>query len=492
MSFLSPIFLFLFFPAVVAGYYFARRELKNIFLLAASLLFYAWGEPRMIFLLLASAAANYVFGLLLERFRKFTQGRLLLLCALIWNFGILYYFKYHIFVLRNVNSLLGTSIAIPEIALPLGISFFTFRAVSYCLDIYWESCAAQKNPVNTGMYIAFFPQVSMGPITEYSMFEKQFGEQRVSADALAAACRRIITGLAKKVILADQLGIMVDAVFEMPDAERTVLAAWLGILGYLFQLYFDFSGYADLAIGIGGVFGFQAPENFNFPYLSKSMVEFWAKWHITLGDWLKKYLYTPVFRSVTGKTLPVLKWKITVQFADYIALLAVWLFAGIWHGAAWHYVVYGLYNCFFIICERVWAQYQKKRRKRLGLKKQPETRLHVVAAHLYFLVVLVFGQLMFRVRGGGAYLPYIKSMFGLGGNAGKDLLSIFLLKENMVLLLIAVIAATPVFDRLKNRLMAENAALAVCVENVCAALFLVASLGYTVTASYNPFLYMNF
>lgn len=419
-------------------------------------------------------------------------GGVLLFLSLLWNFGILYYFKYHAFAVRNINSIAGTSIPVPEIALPLGISFFTFRAVSYCVDVCWGAVPAQKSLMRTGLYIAFFPQVSMGPIAEYETFEKQLGKRSVSVEGLAAGCRRAIVGLAKKVILADQLGIVVDAIFEMPDAERTVLAAWLGILGYLFQLYFDFSGYTDMAIGIGGLFGFQTPENFNFPYLSKSVVEFWAKWHITLGDWLKKYLYTPVFRAVTGKPLPILKRKIAVQYADYIALFAVWLFAGIWHGAAWHYVAYGLYYCFFIICERVWAQYWKKRRKRLGLKKRPETRLHAAAAHLYFLTVLLFGQLLFRIRDCGAYFPYVQSMFGLSGNLWTDALSAFLLRDSFVLLLIAAAAATPGPGRVVKRFQAKREALAETVGDAAALVLLLVCLGYVETGSYNPFLYFNF
>ena len=301
MSFSSPFFLFFFGPIAVIGYYIIRCELRNLFLLAVSLLFYAWGEPKLVLLLLASIFVNYLFALCMERWREYKSGKVCVAFMILWNFGVLCYYKYLAFALTNVNALFGSSFVIPDIALPLGISFFTFRAVSYCLDVYWGTSPAQLNILNTALYISFFPQIMMGPITRYCEFECQLKNRSVIVNDLAEGVKRIVAGLAKKVILADTLGIMVDSIFKTPDAERTVLAAWLGIIGYLFQLYFDFSGYCDMAIGIGRIFGFKTPENFQNPYWSKSVVEFWSKWHITLGTWLKVYLYTPVFRAFYGK-----------------------------------------------------------------------------------------------------------------------------------------------------------------------------------------------
>lgn len=490
MSFSSTIFLFFFLPIAVIGYHLIRSELKNLFLLSVSLLFYAWGEPKLVLLLLASILVNYLLALRIEPRRERSSGKAYIIVMLLWNFGVLFYYKYLAFALTNINAAFGTSISVPDIALPLGISFFTFRAVSYCLDVYWGTSAAQINPINTALYISFFPQVSMGPITRYSEFEAQLMGRKVSIDSLSDGVKRIVVGLAKKVILADQLGIMVDSIFNTSDAERTVLAAWLGIMGYLFQLYFDFSGYSDMAIGIGAMFGFQTPENFQYPYLSKSIAEFWSKWHITLGTWLKVYLYTPVFRAIYGKSF--MRKKISAQYADYAALIVVWLFAGIWHGAGWHYLIYGLYNCFFIVLERVWDDFQKRKRKRLKLKKQPQTKAQAALAHLYFFAVLIFGQLMFRVPGGGAFLPYVKTMFGLMGNKTVDALSVFLLNDSLVLLIISIIGITPLLRIISERIKSKQPVAEIFLGGLMVVILLVISCAFMVTGSYNPFLYFNF
>lgn len=490
MSFSSIIFLFFFLPFAVIGYYLIRSELKNVFLLATSLLFYAWGEPKLVFLLLASILVNYLLALRIEPRRERSSGKAYVIVMLLWNFGVLFYYKYLAFAVVNINAAFGTSISIPDIALPLGISFFTFRAVSYCLDVYWGTSAAQINPINTALYISFFPQVAMGPITRYSEFETQFKGRKVSIDSLSDGVKRIVVGLAKKVILADQLGIMVDSIFSTPDAERTVLAAWLGILGYMFQLYFDFSGYSDMAIGIGAMFGFQTPENFQYPYWSKSIVEYWSRWHITLGTWLKVYLYTPVFRSIYGKS--ILGKTVSAQYADYAALIVVWLFAGIWHGAAWHYVAYGLYYCFFIILERIWDDYQKRKRKRLKLKKQPQTKGQAALAHLYFFGVIIFGQLLFRVPGAGAFLPYVKTMFGFMGKGMTDALSVFLLKESLILLVISLIGATPILRLMSKWIRSKQPVGEILLSGIVAVALLFISCAFISTGSYNPFLYFNF
>lgn len=491
MSFSSIIFLFFFLPFAVIGYHLVRSELKNLFLLAVSLLFYAWGEPKLVFLLLASILVNYLLALRIEPRRERSSGKAYVIVMLLWNFGVLFYYKYLAFAVVNINAAFGTSISIPDIALPLGISFFTFRAVSYCLDVYWGTSAAQINPINTALYISFFPQVAMGPITRYSEFETQFKGRKVSIDSLSDGVKRIVVGLAKKVILADQLGIMVDSIFSTPDAERTVLAAWLGILGYMFQLYFDFSGYSDMAIGIGAMFGFQTPENFQYPYWSKSIVEYWSRWHITLGTWLKVYLYTPVFRSIYGKS--ILGKTVSAQYADYAALIVVWLFAGIWHGAAWHYVAYGLYYCFFIILERIWDDYQKRKRKRLKLKKQPQTKGQAALAHLYFFGVIIFGQLLFRVPGAGAFLPYVKTMFGLTGAAACTGADLYTLQSNWVILLISVICCIPIPVRLKqNSLTNRWPSVMDMLNPLWHAVLYIVGIAFAIGGTYQAFIYFNF
>lgn len=495
MSFTSTFFLFLFFPLSVAGYYLIRSELRKLFLLIASIAFYAVGEPKLVLLLLISILVNYGFGLLIGKVRTVkVLGGLILFLSLAWNFGVLFYYKYLAFAVLTINQLFGSNLLIPEIALPIGISFFTFRTVSYCVEVYWQTCPAQKNLISLALYISFFPQITMGPITKYSVFESQLKNRQVSFDLFVEGVKKIIVGLAKKLILANQLAVMVDAIFALQDGERTVVAAWLGIIGYLLQLYYDFSGYSDMASGMGNLFGFHTPENFRYPYLSKNVAEFWARWHITLGTWLKDYLYTPVFRSVNGKQIPVLNKKVSIQYADYIALLAVWTFAGIWHGAAWKYVLYGYYHCLFIITERIRDNYFKKRRKRLKLKKQPETRLQAAISHVYFLLVIIFGQLLFRVSEASDFFPYAGSMFGTIGNRLNDAFTMYQWGESMVVFLIGILFCFPIVK--KARQLAEKYVVAQKIHDLFSPilyiLLLVISLSFAITSTYQSFIYFQF
>ena len=495
MNFTSTLFLFLFFPLSVAGYYLIRSELRNLFLLIASIAFYAVGEPKLVFLLLISILVNYGFGLLIERVRtEKVIGGFVLFLSLVWNFGVLFYYKYLSFAVLNINLLFGSDLLIPEVALPIGISFFTFRTVSYCLDVYWQTCNAQKSFISIALYISFFPQITMGPITKYSVFESQLKNRQVSFELFAEGVKKIIVGLAKKLILANQLAVMVDAIFALQDGERTVVAAWVGIIGYLLQLYYDFAGYSDMASGMGNLFGFHTPENFQYPYLSKNVAEFWARWHITLGTWLKDYLYTPVFRAVNGKQIPVLNKKVSIQYADYIALLAVWTFAGIWHGAAWKYVLYGYYHCLFIITERIRDNYFKKRRKRLKLKKQPETRLQAAISHVYFLLVIIFGQLLFRVSGASDFFPYVGSMFGIVENTVTSPFSVILVRDCGIIILISILFCLPIVPKLKkiSKKYVQLNKIAGIVEPVVYLGLLVIVTAFALTGSYNPFLYQNF
>lgn len=491
MNFAGTIFIFLFFPICVAGYYLIRAELKNVFLLCASIVFYALGDFRMLPLLLVIILANYLLGLLMQIARGHKAlGRIAVFFMVAVNFGILIYFKYTAFALENINLLFHTSFSIPEILLPLGISFITFRSVSYCLDVFTKSCDAEKNIVRVALYISFFPQVTMGPITKYSDFHGQFENRHVSLSSFEEGLKRIIVGMAKKVILANQLAIVVDEIFSMPDGERAALSAWMGIIGYLLQLYYDFSGYSDMAIGLGMLFGFKTPENFNYPYLSRSVAEFWARWHITLGTWLKDYIYTPVFRRLYQKKIPFQNKNFSVQTVDYIALFAVWSFAGIWHGADWNFVIYGYYYCFFIILERIKDNYLKQRRKRLKLKKTPQTIPQKIVGHLYFLLVLVFGQLLFRIQDISLFLPYVRSMFGLTMNSGADLVSQFLLKDNSILYVIAILGSTDICVKICNKVRKFSASE--FVFNIGYCVMFILCISYIINTPYDPFLYANF
>lgn len=502
MSMTSTFFLFLFFPMTLAGYYLIRKDLRNCFLVAASLLFYMLCDFDYILLLLLSILVNYLMGILIDYNLVLAEKRkgdpagktyqrtakFYLVLSIVFNFELLLYYKYFIFAVDTVNTLFRLDFTVPVIGLPIGISFFTFRAVSYCLDIYWRTAPVQKNPLNVALYISFFPQVTMGPITGYKDFAPQLHGRKFEFDIFSEGMKQIVAGLFKKLVLADSIGRMVDYVFAMNHSDRTVVMAWMGIAGYLIQLYYDFSGYSDMAIGLGKLFGFQTPKNFEYPYAAKSVVDYWGRWHITLGTWLKGYIYTPVFRSMMqGKHSPLF-------VCDIIALLATWMFSGLWHGAAWHFVCWGLYQFAFIALERTIENYQKKRRKRLKLKKQPETRRHAVLAHIYLIVVVIFGQIMFRVNGFWNYFPYVGSMFGLLGNPVINNLTVFYWKQNAPLFIVGGIFCFPIACKLEN--FSDKHYTLQCIRTliqpvIYAAMALI-SIAFVFTSTYQAFIYFQF
>lgn len=489
MAFTTMSFLFVFLPLTILGYYLIHPKLKNLFLLAASLAFYAWGEPKFILIFMVSIAANYTIALLINKLEnRVDLKRLVLIIALFANVGLLFYYKYLMFAVTTVNQVFGRNISIPNIALPLGISFFTFRSISYILDVYWGTSEAQKNPINAALYISFFPQVSMGPITKSYAFLPQLSERGFHFNKFSDGIRRFILGMAKKLIIADVLSIIVNPIFALPHDERTVIAAWCGVIGYILQLFFDFSGYSDMAIGIGKMFGFDTPENFDYPYMSKGIGEFWGRWHITLGAWLKDYIYTPIFRALLDKKKPVF-------WCDIFGLLCVWLIAGVWHGAAWHYVAYGLYYFLFIALERTVDYYKKERRKKLKLKKQPETKVEVVLAHIYFVIVLIFGQLLFRVDTLGNYIPYIRTMFGFGGNQFTNQFTNFTLRSSAGLFFIGILFCFPIGKKVKSILEKNkylNSFSEYLVQPIAYLALFIVSISYMLISTSNPFLYFNF
>lgn len=487
MSFSTPVFLFLFFPLTILGYYFIHPKLKNAFLTIASLAFYAWGEPRFIVVFAAAILFNYLAGVLLGRIKELKNSkRLVMIAALAVNIGLLFYYKYLMFGTEIINDIFKAGLTVKEIALPLGISFFTFRSISYILDVYWCTSEAQKNPINVALYISFFPQVSMGPITKSNVFLSQINNRHFDLDIFTDGIRRFIVGMAKKLIIADTLGVIVDPVFSMAADERTVVAAWYGILGYCLQLFFDFSGYSDMAIGLGKMFGFETPENFDYPYMAKGAGEFWNRWHITLGAWLKDYLYTPVFRNLLNKKKPVF-------LCDVFGLLVVWLIAGIWHGAAWHYVVFGLYYFCFILLERSVEYYEKKKRKKLKLKKKPETKWHAAVSHFYCIIVVIFGQLLFRIDNLGDFFPYVGSMFG--ANGFTDSYSAFTLKSMSGIFVLGILFCFPVAKKVREIVQKKKRlyvfADKILMTAIYVGMFLIC-VAYMQISTYNPFLYNNF
>lgn len=486
-NFTSLPFLFLFLPITISLYYLVNRKYRNHFLAFMSVLFYAVSEPLMVWLLLFSVLVNYGLGLLLAGSWKHSRLRPCLMIAMLaWNFGLLFYYKYYAFTLENIRLLTGSNLIIPRIIQPLGISFFTFRMVSFCLDVYWGTVPCQYNFINVALYICFFPQISMGPISKYNDFSSQLSDRSFDADLFLDGVKRIIIGLAKKLIIANNIGGIVDILFEMNGSERSVLLSWLGIIGYLVQLYYDFSGYSDMAIGIGQLLGFKTPENFRYPFVSKSVVEYWSRWHITLGTWLKNYLYTPIFRACQNREIPI-------GTCNILALLGVWLFAGVWHGARWNYLCYGLYYFAFIVLERLVEDHKKRRRKRLKLKKQPETLPQKIGAHLYFFTVMIFGQLLFRSKDLASFYHYFKSMFGLTGNAVLNSATVFYWRQTAALLVIGWVFAFPVVDAVKSQMRGKVGEWVLTVATpLVYAVLLIVSVAFSMTDTYQPFIYFQF
>lgn len=495
MSLSSTIFLFAFLPISLIGNYLLKDRFSNIFLVMISLVFYSWANTKLVLVLIVGILANYIFSLGIEKFRNNSAvSKNIMLLSLIYNIGILWYYKYLIFTVSSINELTGTKLTIPSVTLPLGISFFTFRAISYVLDVYFGSNKAQKNIVNVALYISFFPQLVMGPITKYNTFEKQLRERQVSFDLFAEGSRRFIVGLSKKMILSNGVATMVDGVFTLPDSERTVLLAWMGIVGYLLQLYFDFSGYSDMAIGLSKMFGFNCPENFNYPYISKSIGEYWRRWHITLGTWFKDYLYIPVFRGIIQRKNFFTKRPLTFQQSDILALLVVWLCTGIWHGANWTFVVWGVYYFIFIVTERLTQDAKKKREKKLKIPKRKETKLTALRAHIYTLIVIIIGQVIFRANSLSAAAKYVESMFGLHGNKFIDNLTIYYFKGNWVLILLGVVFCLPVaikMSELSNNNMVFKRVSKVILPFVYIVLFII-GISYLLTDTYQSFIYFQF
>ena len=389
MVFSSTVFLWCFLPAVILIYYLAGPRLRNIFLLLASLIFYAWGEPVYIWLMLFSILINYAGGRLVDldmdsAWRKFFLGLNILL-----NLALLGYFKYANFLVDTVNQIRpGTIRDFARIALPIGISFYTFQAMSYVIDVYRRDCRAQKNPLTLGLYITCFPQLIAGPIVKYHDVALQLEKRGSTVAGFAYGIRRFVFGLAKKMLIANPLSVAADAAFEISPENIGTSIAWLGAVCYTFQIYYDFSGYSDMAIGLGRMFGFRFPENFDYPYLTRSIKEFWTRWHISLSTWFKEYLYIPLGgnRRGTGRT--------------YLNLIIVFLATGIWHGAAWTFLFWGIYHGFFILAERMFL---KKYLDRSGC--------WILLSHVYAMLVVVCGWVLFRAETLTHAGYYLRAMF---------------------------------------------------------------------------------
>jgi alginate O-acetyltransferase complex protein AlgI len=468
LVFSSLIFLFMFLPITLIIYYICPRKFKNLVILIMSLIFYAWGEPIYIFLMIGSILIDYIGGLMIEATKGDKEKRrFIFITVIVLNLSSLFFFKYYGFLIDNINAILGTNLHIRNLPLPLGISFYTFQLVSYVADVYMGKVVAQKNIINFGAYITMFPQLVAGPIVQYSDVENQLNNRNESIEKFGEGVERFIGGIGKKVLIANNIGIIWTSIKGIPLEGLSILSAWIGIIAFTLQIYFDFSGYSDMAIGLGKMFGFDFLENFKHPYMARSISEFWRRWHISLGSWFRDYIYIPLGGNRRG---------IAVQFRN---LLIVWFATGLWHGASWNFVIWGLYFGIFIFLEK------------LFLGKVLE-RIPSAIAHIYTLVLVIISWIFFDMARVKDALNYIKVMFGIGENIFIDNMARYTLKTNLIILIIAILCSTPLIRNLimyfKNKYKLKGVFIVIAMNM----LVLIISTAYLVSESYNPFLYFRF
>ena len=463
MVFSSAVFLFAFLPVTVGVYYISNARIRNYWLLLTSLFFYAWGEPRYIVLMLCSIVVNYFFGLIIEKLRRRRKlpGRLLLCAVVIFDIGLLGYYKYAGFLVQNLNRVLPVSFDVPQVALPVGISFYTFQILSYVIDVYRGNVPAQRNILSLGLYISFFPQLIAGPIVRYIDIEDQIQRRIISTDKVYDGIRSFMAGFIKKIIIADQLAPLVDTIFDAGGISAP--SAWIGAIAYTFQIFFDFSGYSDMAIGLGKIFGFEFAQNFNYPYISTSIQEFWRRWHISLSTWFKDYVYIPLGGSRKGT------WR------TYRNLIIVFFLTGLWHGASWNFIIWGLYYVLFLIFERA------------GGGTAILDRLPRLLQHLYALIVIIIGWVFFRADGLRNALHYLVSMVTFNDRAWIDLY-IHLDGQAIFCLMIGAAFSLPVGRLLADKLCGKAAVL----YDLLLLLGFIIAISYMLGSGFSPFLYFRF
>lgn len=484
MVFSSLVFLFIFLPVVLFFYYIVKEKYRNTLLLIASIVFFAWGGISYTLILIVSIVTNYLVGLMIAKHLKTRKARYFLWLGVIINLGILGVFKYANFFIENINGLLVdfslTPIDYQNIVLPVGISFYTFQALSYIVDVYREETKVQKSLTKLALFISLFPQLIAGPIVRYHDINEQLSKRFVNFSKFTEGVERFIIGLGKKVLLANTFALIVDNIFALDPTNLSAGVAWLGIIMYALQIYYDFSGYSDMAIGLGKMFGFDLLENFNFPYISQSIQEFWRRWHISLSSWFRDYLYIPLGGNRVGK------------FRVYVNLLIVFLLTGFWHGASWNFIVWGLFHGFFLIVERV------------GFGKLLE-KIWRPLRHAYVLFVVLISWVFFRADDLGSAMNYLSVMFG-GSPIDSQwwMVSEFFNREVLIAFIVALIGsstvlltAQKVYIKLATRLQQKKGWLLIpALTEIFAGLVLIAillvSIMYLASSSYNPFIYFRF
>lgn len=477
MLFPSVEFIFAFLPIVLTVYFILLRRnvlLKNIWLFAASLFFYAFGEGSFILLMLGEILLDYLLALFLNRSQKRWARRALLSIAIISNIGILGIFKYASFVCVDILHLPTDAVGIAaDIHLPLGISFFTFQALSYVLDVYMGKVDATGSFLNVGLYVSFFPQLVAGPIVRYTDIADAINNRKESIDGFSSGVVRFLIGLSKKVLIANNMALVADAAWKLIIGDRleaSVAMAWLGAISYTLQIYFDFSGYSDMAIGLGKIFGFDFPENFKHPYIATSLTEFWRRWHISLSSWFRDYVYIPLGGSRRGEA------------RTYINLMIVWLLTGIWHGANYTFVVWGLLYGILLMIEKVLCAHKAIRKQSL---------IQRIAGRIYTMIVVTLAWVIFRSDSINDALIYILGMFGRGSGKLVDRVFVAYLKQNICFYIPAIIGCMPILESLELKFGEKNPIYNVAFGATVLAGFVI-SVSYIINNGYNPFIYFNF
>ena len=471
MLFSSTTFIFLFLPIVILVYYVLKKSrlLQNIFLLLASLFFYAWGEPVFVLVMIGSIIVNWLFGLLIDKKReKVRAAKTLLILDVVFNISLLFVFKYLTFTGELFKAVSGIDLGLPKIVLPIGISFFTFQAMSYVIDVFREKGEVQTNLLYVGLYISFFPQLIAGPIVRYETIADQIKNRRETFKDFFDGFARFVMGLSKKVLLANSFAILANQSFDIVSkgGQISVMLGWLGALAYALQIFFDFSGYSDMAIGLGRMFGFHFLENFDYPYISTSITEFWRRWHISLGTWFRDYVYIPLGGSRCSK------WR------NVLNLFIVWTLTGLWHGANLTFLVWGLMFFVLLVVEKLTGIHKKS------------GKLINVAKWVYTAFFVLLGWVVFRSESLGQAFVYLKSLFGLNQNVFADGMFSGWFIQNLILLIIALVLCTPVARMVGEKTKNSNWFAAVKVLGLIG--LLVLSVASLVSDSYNPFIYFNF
>ncbi len=464
MVFSSITFLFYFLPITLAIYYIVPNKFKNFILLLASFVFYFFGEPTYVLLMASSIVITYIFGRLIDKYMETVYSKIFLIVSLIISVGLLVYFKYANFLIENINLWLKNKIDFIYVALPIGISFYTFQMISYLVDVYRKEAKVQKNILKLAMYVSLFPQLIAGPIVRYTTIDGQIDGRTHTMQKFALGVRRFIIGLSKKVLIANVLGELVINTFASSQ-EMSILYYWLYAIATMLQIYFDFSGYSDMAIGLGKMFGFDFLENFNYPYIAKSITDFWRRWHISLSSWFRDYIYIPLGGNRTSR----LKWIRNI--------LIVWFLTGLWHGAAWNFIIWGLYFGILLIIEKLFLQ------KILD-------RVPKVISHIYTLLIVMISFIIFSGESTKEILQNIGGLVGIGNIPLVSPESIYYLKSYIIVIIIAIVSATPLLKNIANSKKIEKVART--LEPLFLLVLIIVCTSYIVDGSFNPFLYFRF